>query len=585
MHKIFTIFAISFSAILLSFNSDAITADTVLTNAKVYSLNWAEPSLSGEPADDAPYEKGQWRPDASSIAIRENKILYVGDDTKLAPLIDDETIIIDLDGATVIPGLVDSHVHIAELGEILQRVNLADVLSPSAAIEKLKTSSTELKADEWLIGQGWDEGAWANNYPNRQMLDKAFPNNPVYLRSLHGFAVWVNTEALKLAGINEQTQSPLGGEIVRDDNGVATGILLNRATTLIADAVPQASVQQFAGYILGGMLQMAEDGFVAVHEAGAESLHIAALNYLQTNNSLPIRMYAMLSARDKELASEWQQKGPHIDPQGFLDIRSAKAYYDGALGSRGARLLEDYSDQAGHRGVSGDGYGFDASVVDGLIASGFQVGIHAIGDAGNREVLDYLAKAQTKYPGSKDLRHRVEHAQVIASNDFTRFKQLALIASMEPPHAVEDKAWAEDRLGSDRIKGAYAWRTLREAGVPLTFNSDLPGSDHSIFYALHAAITRRDKQAQPNNGWYPEQAVTIEEAIRAYTNWAAYSAFREKQTGLLKPGYWADLSIIDIDPFQLATSSPAKILEGKVLMTIVNGSIIYSDQSRDSEEQ
>jgi predicted amidohydrolase YtcJ len=290
-------------------------------------------------------------------------------------------------------------------------------------------------------------------------------------------------------------------------------------------------------------------------------------------------MYAMLSARDKQLASEWQQKGPYTDPQGFLDIRSAKAYYDGALGSRGARLLEDYSDQAGHRGVSGDGYGFDASVVDGLVAAGFQVGIHAIGDAGNREVLDYFSKAQSKYPGSNELRHRIEHAQVIAGDDFIRLKQLSLIASMEPPHAVEDKAWAEDRLGSDRIKGAYAWRTLREAGVPLTFNSDLPGSDHSIFYALHAAITRRDKQAQPNNGWYPEQAVTIEEAIRAYTNWAAYSAFREKQTGRLKPGYWADLSIIDIDPFELATSSPAKILDGKVLMTIVNGSIIYSDPS------
>ena len=286
-------------------------------------------------------------------------------------------------------------------------------------------------------------------------------------------------------------------------------------------------------------------------------------------------MYAMLSARDEALASEWQRKGPYTDPEGFLDIRSAKAYYDGALGSRGARLLKDYSDQPGHRGVSGDGYGFDASVVDGLISSGFQVGIHAIGDAGNKEVLDYLATASEKYPESKQLRHRVEHAQVIESHDFKRFKQLALIASMEPPHAVEDKAWAEERLGSDRIKGAYAWRTLRKMDVPLTFNSDLPGSDHSIFYALHAAVTRRDKQAKPVDGWYPEQAVSIEEAIRAYTNWAAYSAFREKQTGVLKPGYWADLTIVNIDFFKLAGSSPAKILDGKVIMTMVNGEIIY----------
>jgi predicted amidohydrolase YtcJ len=579
MHKIVTTFTILISIILFPLDCHAITADTVLTNGKVYSLNWGEPSLAGEPADNAPYEKGHWRPDASSVAIKDNTIVYVGDETNLVPFLGDDTTIIDINGATVIPGLVDSHVHIAELGEILQRVNLSGETSPTTAIEKLEILSTDLKAGEWLIGQGWDEGAWANNYPNRQMLDEAFPNNPVYLRSLHGFAVWVNTEALKLAGINKQTIAPVGGEILRDSQGVATGILLNRATTLIAGAVPKPSVQQFADYILDGLLQMAEDGFVSVHEAGAESLHIAALKHLEDNNNLPIRIYAMLSTRDKKLAAEWQRKGPHTDPRGFLDIRSAKAYYDGALGSRGARLLEDYSDQLGHRGISGDGYGFDSSVVDSLISSGFQVGIHAIGDAGNREVLDYLAETHTKYPGSKELRHRVEHAQVIASNDFKRFKQLALIASMEPPHAVEDKTWAENRLGSDRIKGAYAWRTLREAGVPLTFNSDLPGSDHSIFYALHAAITRRDKQVQPSKGWYPAQSVTNEEAVRAYPNWAAYSAFREKQTGQLKPGYWADLTIIDIDPFQLATSSPAGILDGKVLMTIVNGSIIYSDQS------
>jgi predicted amidohydrolase YtcJ len=262
-----------------------------------------------------------------------------------------------------------------------------------------------------------------------------------------------------------------------------------------------------------------------------------------------------------------------------LDIRSAKAYYDGALGSRGARLLQDYSDQPGHHGISGDGYGFNASVVDGLISSGFQVGILAIGDAGNREVLDYLSAAQEKYPASRDLRHRVEHAQVIESSGFKRFKQLALIASMEPPHTVEDKAWAEDRLGEDRIKGAYAWRTLRQAGVALTFSSDLPGSDHSLFYALHAAVTRRDKQAQSANGWYPGQAVSIEEAVRAYTSWAAYSAFRETQTGVLKPGFWADLSIINLVPFQLAMSRPAKILGGKVMMTIVDGKIIYQHDS------
>ena len=262
MPKILNILAISIVAILLSLNIHAETADTILSNGKIYSLNWGEPSLLGEPASNAPYENGQWRPDASLIAIKNNKILFVGADDNLARLIGDETNVIDLGGATVVPGLIDSHVHIAELGEILERVNLSDVTSPISAIEKLKKSSGTLAPGEWLIGQGWDEGAWANNYPNRKMLDKAFPDNPVYLRSLHGFGVWVNTQALELAGVNNQTKPPVGGEILRDDNGVATGILLNRATTLIADAVPKPSVPQFAGYIYSGMRQMAKDGRV-----------------------------------------------------------------------------------------------------------------------------------------------------------------------------------------------------------------------------------------------------------------------------------------------------------------------------------
>jgi predicted amidohydrolase YtcJ len=579
MFRFSTALAIFLSYLISPSIAQAETADTILHNGKIYSLNWSEPSLSGQPANDAPFENGQWRPDASLVAIKNNEILFVGDDSSLAELSDSNTKVINLMGATVVPGLVDSHVHIAEFGEVLQRTNLNNAHTPSAAIKTLELASKRLKDGQWLIGQGWDEGAWANNYPNRQMLDRAFPNNPVYLRSLHGFGAWVNTQALMLAGIDKETQAPVGGEILRDENGLATGILLNRATTLIANAVPKPSISEYADFIRAGMLQMARDGFVSVHEAGAESLHVAALEALKADNALPIRMYAMLSARDKELALAWQKKGPLIDPLGFLDIRAAKAYFDGALGSRGARLLADYSDRPGHRGISGDGYGFDAQVVNDLISAGFQIGIHAIGDAGNKEVLDYFSTIEKRVPSSPQLRHRIEHAQVIESNDFVRFKQLQLIASMEPPHAVEDKAWAEARLGSERIKGAYAWRTLRKAGVPLTFNSDLPGSDHSIFYALHAAVTRRDKQAQPTDGWYPDQAVSIEEALRAYTSWAAFSAFREKQTGILRAGYWADLTVMNIDPFDLSGSSAEKLLDGKIRMTIVNGQIVYADTS------
>jgi len=258
----------------------------------------------------------------------------------------------------------------------------------------------------------------------------------------------------------------------------------------------------------------------------------------------------------------------------MLVTRSVKAYYDGALGSRGARLLEDYTDKAGHRGISGDGYGFNQKLNADIMQAGFQVGIHAIGDAGNRESLDILESVFTSSPGTQANRHRIEHAQIVHPDDIPRLGKLGIIASMEPPHAMEDKTWAEERLGKDRMSGAYAWRSLRQANTKLTFNADNPGSDHNIFYGLHSAITRQDKKLQPDGGWYPEQKMTAEEAIRAYTNWSAYAAFRENQTGIIAQGRWADLTVMDIDPFVLADENPAAILDGKILMTIVRGQVL-----------
>ena len=216
--------------------------------------------------------------------------------------------------------------------------------------------------------------------------------------------------------------------------------------------------------------------------------------------------------------------------------------------------------------------------------AGFQLGIHAIGDAGNREVLDFIEQVETANPGTAGNRHRIEHAQVVSPQDQPRFAGLGVIASMEPPHAVEDMAWAEQRLGPQRILGAYAWRTLRLQGARLTFNADNPGSDHSIFYGLHAAITRRDKALQPPGGWYPQQCLTIEEAIRAYTSWSAYAAFRERETGIIDEGRWADLTVMDIDPFVLAGTAPGKILQGRIVLTVVNGRIAYRRKLNDPDK-
>lgn len=563
-----TISLLAFSA----FASNPHKADLIITNAKVYTLSWDAPASDGTPASTAPFNNSHWTPDATTVVIGKGKILAVGHTDLVNQWKNDTTQIIDVNQATLLPGFVDSHVHVAELGEILTRINLTSVTTPEEAIAKTLKESKHKKPGEWIIGQGWDEGAWSNHYPNRQLLDKAFPNNPVVLKSLHGFAVWVNTKALQELSIDHTTQSPSGGEILKDTQGLPTGIFLNRATPLVLDNIPQPSQQEFTNWIKAGLQQMANDGYVAVHQAGATARHIQAFQQLHSNKTLPIRLYAMLSAREPELGEQWIKRGPMSSDDGFLDIRSVKAYYDGSLGSRGAKLLEPYADMPNHKGVSGSGYGFDFELVTRLMKAGFQVGIHAIGDAGNRETIDFFTKVFNEHPKAKNNRHRIEHAQVIHANDFKRMAELNLIASMEPPHAVEDKAWAEERLGKERIKGAYAWRTLREHNIPLTFNSDLPGSDHSIFYGLHAAVNRTSKNGEPKGGWYPEQAVTIEEAVRAYTINSAYAAFREQEAGTIEVGKWGDLTLLKNDVF----NQPAtELLNNEVLMTIVAGEVVF----------
>ncbi|NNF15230.1 MAG: amidohydrolase, partial [Gammaproteobacteria bacterium] len=480
----------------------------------------------------------------------------------------------DLNGATVIPGLVDSHTHFIELGAKLSRVDLTNVATEEEAVALVVAKARTVKKGEWIFGVGWDEGAWADRYPDKTLLTEAVPDHPVVLFSLHGFAVWVNQATLDRGGITASTSVPVGGDMRLGDDGQPHGLFLNNATNIVKNIVPPPRIGTMKAHALAGLTQMARDGYVTVHEAGVKADAMQALEELAQEGRLPIRVYAMLSLRDEDLIHEWIQRGPDTDPDSMLVTRSVKAYYDGALGSRGARLLEDYSDRPGHRGISGDGYGFNQALNQTVMQAGFQIGIHAIGDAGNRESLDILEQVFRSYPATRANRHRIEHAQIIHPDDIPRLAKLGIIASMEPPHAMEDKAWAEDRLGKHRMSGAYAWRSLRIANTRLTFNADNPGSDHNIFYGLHSAITRQDKRRQPPGGWYPEQKVTIEEAIRAYTVWSAYAAFRENSTGVVAKGRWADLTVMDIDPFELAGKDPAAILDGNILITIVKGKVL-----------
>jgi predicted amidohydrolase YtcJ len=551
-------------------------ADLILTDAKVYSLRWGEPAGDGTPAPDAPWVDGNWRPDAEAVAIRDGRIVFVGSAQEVLAWRGAQTRIVDLDGATVLPGLVDSHTHFLELGAKLEAVDLTDVATEEEAVARVAERARSTPKGEWIFGAGWDEGSWANRYPDKQRLSAAVPDHPVILRSLHGFAIWVNQAALDAGGITSASPVPVGGEMRLDADGRPNGLFLNRAAEMIDAIVPPLSKEVASRHALKGLGQMAADGYVTVHEAGANAQAMDVLQSLEDQGRLPIRVYPMLSLRDAPLMRRWIARGPDRDADSMLVTRSVKAYYDGALGSRGARLLDDYADRPGHRGISGAGYGFDAALGAEAMKAGFQIGVHAIGDAGNREVLDLFEANFETVPGSKANRHRIEHAQVIAPADMPRFARLGVIASMEPPHAVEDKTWAEERLGPERIHGAYAWRTLRRDGARLTFNADNPGSDHSIFYGLHAAITRRDKQSQPEGGWYPDQRLTIEETVRAYTSWSAYAAFRENETGIIAKGRWADLTVMDIDPFALAGTTPERILAGRIVLTVVNGRIVYA---------
>ena len=550
-------------------------ADLILVNARVYTMDWDDPAPDGTLSTDAPHDERQWHPDADAIVVTGGEITFVGRTSDARQYQAESTRLVDLAGATVLPGLVDSHTHVFELGAALERIDLIDIATEEEAITLVVERAKTVPKGEWIVGRGWDEGAWANRYPDKALLSQAAPDHPVFLDSLHSFGGWANQMALDMAGITAETEVPVGGELRLGSDGQPNGLFLNNGVNLIRDAIPAPSREGYTNRLLAGLNQMAADGYVTVHDAGLDSLQMSILEELEAGGRLLIRVYAMISLRDEDLMRRWIEKGPDQDSDSMLVTRAVKAYYDGALGSRGARLLYDYSDKEGHRGVSGDDYGFNEELNAQAMKKGFQIGIHAIGDAGNREALNILESVFREDSSTARNRHRIEHAQVMHPDDLPRFGQLGIIASMEPPHAMEDKTWAEDRLGPERILGAYAWRSLRETNAALTFNSDNPGSDHNIFYGLHSAITRQDKNQEPEGGWYVEQAMNADEAVRGYTSWSAYASFREDETGIIEKGRWADLTVMDADPFLLSEEHAGDILNGRILMTIVNGDIVY----------
>ncbi|MAD98012.1 MAG: hypothetical protein CMB99_11865 [Flavobacteriaceae bacterium] len=546
-------------------------ADIIYLNARVYTMSWEDPDLDGNPSETAPIKQGKYIPDAEAIAIKGNRIMAVGSTKELKKLQGSQTKMIDLEGYVILPGLIESHGHLNEIGEKAEAIKLQG-LSADEIIELMIEKSKSVPKGEWIIASGWDEAEFANSYPDMKRLSSQTPEHPIVLIGLRGFGVMGNALAFEKAGITKSSVPEKGGKILLDKLGNLKYVLINGAKRLLFDKIPAKSLAQQTRIMKYGFDQLLSLGFTATHHLGVEKAHMEVYEDLEANGKLPMRVHAFVAARkyNMELVNTWLARGPTQNIEDFLQVTGFKGYYDGSLGSRGAKFLEPYSDKKDYTGVSGLAYGFDKDLMIKALDKGFRLAIHAIGDQANRDVLDLYEGYFKDHPDSQQLRHRIEHVQVVHPDDFKRFAPLNITASMEPAHAVEDMPWAIDRIGEERAKGAYAWRTLRQNQAKVIFNSDFTGSDPSFFYGIYCAITK--KKSPNDKAYYPEQAFTKEETIRAYTTWPAYAAKQEQVSGTIEVGKWADLTIIDTD---VLNASPEEILKGKVLQTMIAGKVMF----------
>jgi predicted amidohydrolase YtcJ len=495
-------------------------------------------------------------------------IREVGPATELQQKYPRANVVAVIDG-TILPGLTDAHGHLYGLGLSLDVVDLTGTNSYDEVIARVKQRAATATPGQWIQGRGWDQNDWpVQEFPTFAALDAAVPDHPVLLKRVDGHATMASSAAMRAAGITAATRDPDGGRIVRDANGNPTGVFIDAAQPLVERAMPPVSAAQRKARVLASAQAIAANGLTEMHDAGIDGATIGVVQELIDEKRFPIRVYAMLSDDDALLA-QWFRSGPLVDYGGRLTVRAVKLYADGALGSRGAALLAPYSDDPGNSGLMLATPQHVQDVATRGRAAGFQVNAHAIGDRGVRNVIDAYAKAGI---AAKD-RFRIEHLQVIALDDVPRLVQHGIIASMQPTHATSDMYWAEARLGEERAKGAYAWRTVLNAGGRLALGSDFPVEDVNPFFGILAAVTRQDQKGWPAGGWHPSENLTLAEAIRGFTSDAAYAAFEETTRGTIEPGKLADLTIVEGDLF----ATPANQLhKTKVRYTVVGGEVVYS---------
>ena len=497
------------------------------------------------------------------------------DDGKISALNPDTTVqydrTVDGSGKTLLPGMIDAHGHLLGLGSNLLEVDLRDTDSVQQAVSKVAEYALANSAGEWITGRGWNQELWSDRaYPRASDLDSKIDDRPVWLTRVDGHAGWANSRALKIAGIDKNTQSPKGGQIVKDAQGNPTGVLIDNAMGLLEKHIPATGNKQLNAQLDAAGEHLLANGVTAMHDAGIP--HSVYDFYLRraVESTLPVRIYAMISATDSQLTT-MLDNGPIRDADDYLFINSVKAYGDGALGSRGAALLKPYSDAPHQKGLMVTQPEDFPDLFNQVITAGFQLNFHAIGDRANRLALDQFEATFDEH-GGQSLRNRIEHAQVVAPSDLARFSSLQILPSMQPTHATSDKNMAEDRIGKARMEGAYAWQTLLKSGIAVPLGSDFPVELANPFYGIHAAVTRQDRDNNPVKGWYAHEALSIKQAFKGFTLDAAYAAHMEDSLGTLTPGKWADFIIVDQDIFSV---KPEALWKTSVEQTWVAGEKVF----------
>ncbi len=503
----------------------------------------------------------------SELAFDQGRIIATGNGELAGDYRPEQTI--DGGGNTVLPGLIDAHGHVSSLGSVKERIDLAGSASLDQALGRIRQFAEANPDAPWLLGRGWNQVVWGqSDFPDRHDLDAIVSDRPVWLRRIDGHAGWANTAALTAAGIDETTTDPVGGRILHDESGKPTGLLVDTAMAYLEQQIPALRDEDYRRMTLAAGDELLSLGITTVHDPGISAREAGVMKALAAENALPIRIYAMLAGAGAELDA-WGE--PLLDfADGMFAVRAVKIYADGALGSRGAALIDEYSDEAGNSGLLfADGQELGDAIAKSNDA-GFQANVHAIGDLANRVVLDGFERVQNAQPSA--LRNRIEHAQIVALEDIPRFAELGIIASMQPVHATSDMNMAEDRLGSERIKGGYAWRRMLDAGVRVASGSDFPVEYPNPMLGLHAAVNRTDTAGNPVGGWFKDQALSRAEALSSFTEEAAYAGHQEADLGRLVPGYRADFIVLDRDYFDIPAS---EIWQIKVLETWLGGERRY----------